>query len=283
MRVLVTGATGFIGNYVMDELLNQGHQIIATSKDPENAKSCQWFSQIDYIPYDLTRPQENSFQFFRKPELLIHLAWDGLPNYQKLFHIEKNLMSNYRFLKNMCEHGLQHLVVTGTCAEYGMQNGALHENMATLPTTPYALAKDTLRKFLEQLQKTIAFELKWIRLFYIYGKGQRPHTLLAQLERALEEGQSGFSMSGGEQLRDYLPVETVAKYIVKIAMQRRVTGIINCCNGTPISLRKFVENYLQKKRKSIQLNLGYYPYPEYEPMAFWGDTRKLRMALGEEG
>jgi dTDP-6-deoxy-L-talose 4-dehydrogenase (NAD+) len=281
MKVLVTGATGFIGNYVIQELLNQEQQVIATSRNAEKAKSCDWFSQVQYIPCDLNVVQDSFFDFFHQPELLIHLAWEGLPNYQELFHLEKNLFSNYRFLENILTNGLRKLVVAGTCFEYGMQNGPLSENMETKPNNPYGLAKDTLRKFLEQLQKTTDFEFKWVRLFYIYGKGQSPNAILSQLERALENGETFFNMSGGKQLRDYLPVEKVAKYIVKIARQNRVTGVINCSSGTPISIGKLVENYLKEKKKSIHLNLGYYPYPEYESMAFWGDTSKLRMALGE--
>ena len=86
-------------------------------------------------------------------------------------------------------------------------------------------------------------------------------------------------MSSGEQLRDYLPVENVAEYIVKIALQDRINGIINCCSGIPVSIRELVENHLEKKQKKIHLNLGYYPYPDYEPMEFWGDNRKLKAIL----
>ena len=100
-----------------------------------------------------------------------------------------------------------------------------------------------------------------------------------QLETALERGDDVFNMSGGEQLRDYLPVEKVAEYIVKISMQDKISGIINCCSGELISIRKLVENYLAEKNKSIELNLGYYPYPEYEPIAFWGNNKKLRKLL----
>jgi dTDP-6-deoxy-L-talose 4-dehydrogenase (NAD+) len=275
MKVLVTGATGFIGNYVVKELLKRQYHVIATSRNMEKAR----FSQVEYIPCDLNKMQENFFQFFQQPDLLIHLAWEGLPNYKDLFHLEKNLFSNYRFLKNMVENGLKSFVVTGTCFEYGMQSGALNETMITMPDNPYGLAKDTLRKFLEQLQKKIDFEFKWVRLFYMYGKGQSPNSILSQLDRALEKGEASFNMSGGEQLRDYLPVEKVAEYIVKIAMQNKVHGIINCCSGKPISIRKLVENYLVKKQKSIHLNLGYYSYPDYEPMAFWGNAAKLNTIL----
>ena len=279
MKVLVTGATGFIGGYVVNELLRHEHHVIATSRDQHKVTKFGWFSQIQYIACDLNVAQENFFQFFRQPDLLIHLAWEGLPNYKDLFHLEENLFSNYRFLKDMLENGLKHLVVTGTCFEYGMQSGALSEDMETKPDNPYCLAKDTLRKFLKQLQKKIDFEFKWVRLFYMYGKGQSPNAILSQLDKALQNGETSFNMSGGEQLRDYLPVEKVAEYIVKIAMQDKIHGVINCCSGTPISIRSLAENYLKKKQKNIRLNFGYYPYPDYEPMAFWGDNKKLKMAL----
>lgn len=279
MRVLVTGATGFVGNYVVRELLKQSHQVITTSKNSQKARMYEWFSQVQYVPYDLNVVRENLFQFFQEPEVVIHLAWEGLPNYEALYHFEQNLFTNYRFLKTLLEDGLKSLTVTGTCLEYGLQDGCLSEDTPTQPTTPYGLAKDTLRKSLEQLQQKYHFSFKWLRLFYIYGQGQSEQSLLSQLETAIGKGETTFNMSGGEQLRDYLPVEKAAEYIVKIAMQSEVHGIINCCSGTPISIRTLVEDYLAKKQKGIRLNLGYYPYPDYEPMAFWGCDNKLQKAV----
>ena len=174
---------------------------------------------------------------------------------------------------------LKDLAVIGTCFEYGMCSGELNETMITIPDNPYGLAKDTLRKFLDQLRRKYDFSLKWLRLFYMYGEGQNPDSLLPKLEAALERGDEVFNMSGGEQLRDYLPIERVAKYIIRVAMQDKVTGVINCCSGIPVSIRKLVEDYLEKQQKSIHLNLGYYPYPDYEPMAFWGCDKKLQAAL----
>lgn len=281
MKILVTGATGFIGNYVVKELLKQKHNVIATSRDQKKACSYEWFSKVQYISCDLSEVQTDFYQFFQQPELLIHLAWGGLPNYKDLFHLENNLFSNYSFLKNIIEHGLKFIVVTGTCLEYGMQSGSLREDLETKPDNSYGLAKDTLRKFLEQLKKKSSFELKWVRLFYMYGKGQNPNSILSQLDSTLKNAELSFKMSGGEQLRDYLPVEKVAEYIVNIAMQNKVNGIINCCSGIPMSIRKLVENYLAERQKNIYLDLGYYPYSDYEPMAFWGDVDKLNMAFSE--
>ena len=110
----------------------------------------------------------------------------------------------------------------------------------------------------------------------MYGPGQNPNSILSQLDIAIESGKTVFNMSGGEQLRDYLPIEKVAKILVSIVNRRQKHGIIHCCSGEPISIRRLVEEHLQKRNASIKLNLGYYPYPDYEPMAFWGDNNNLK-------
>jgi nucleoside-diphosphate-sugar epimerase len=277
MKVLVTGATGFIGNYVVFELLNKNLDVITTGIEPKNKIRKKWLEDVTYTQADLNESREDWFTFFGEPDMIIHLSWQGLPNYKELFHLEKNLPNNYYFIKNMVASGCKKVVVIGTCFEYGMQSGPLKEDLETKPDNPYALAKDTLRKYLEQLQTYVDFNLKWIRLFYMYGKGQNPNSILSQLEVALEKGEKVFDMSGGEQLRDYLPVEKVAENIVKISLQDKINGIINCCSGQPISIRNLVENYLKQNNKSIELNLGHYPYPDYEPMAFWGDAARLNL------
>jgi dTDP-6-deoxy-L-talose 4-dehydrogenase (NAD+) len=284
-KVLVTGASGFIGNYVIEELLKSDFSVIATSANPGNVKDKPWLKQVNYIPFNLHDYSSNTnyYSFFNEPDILIHLAWEGLPNYKALFHFEENLPRHYAFLKNMISNGLKDLSVTGTCLEYGMVEGRLDENMKTDPRNSYAIAKDSLQKFLSQLGSVTPFSFKWIRLFYMYGKGQNPNSILSQLDKAIAEGKETFNMSGGEQVRDYLPVETVARYIVQIATQQNVSGIINCCSGKPIRLKDFVENYLKQKNSSIKLNLGFYPYLDYEPMAFWGDDSKWKSIVVAEG
>ncbi len=280
-KILVTGASGFIGNWVVTELLKNKYEVVATSLNVEKASSFPWFSQVNYIPFDfaLFTDTTDYFSFFQRPDIMIHLAWEGLPNYNQSFHHEINFPKHLVFLKNMIRHGLQSLVATGTCFEYGMREGELNESVPSAPANQYAIGKDFLRKALEELKLIRPFYFKWIRLFYMYGKGQNPNSLLSQLQKAVDEKAESFNMSGGEQIRDYLPVEIVAEYIVKIAAQDEVNGIVNCCSGRPISVIQLVENYLKEKNTSIQLNLGYYPYTDYEPMAFWGNTQKLKQII----
>ncbi|WP_206023231.1 NAD(P)-dependent oxidoreductase [Runella sp. CRIBMP] len=283
MKVLVTGASGFIGNQVVNNLLSQKHQVIATSRDENKVRQKTWYNKVKYIPFDISNFDSNLnlYEYFNRPDVLIHLAWDGLPNFLDIVHIEKNLFTHYQFLKNYIQNGGKHITAIGTCLEYGKNEGCLSEDKVPEPDCAYAIAKDSLRRFIEELQKNQFFIFHWIRLFYMYGEGQYSKALLSQLDTAVQKGDSVFNMSGGEQLRDYLSIDKVAQNIVAIALQKKIVGIINCCSGQPISVRRLVEDYISKNNYSIKLNFGFYPYPNYEPLAFWGNNQKLNNIINE--
>lgn len=277
MKIAITGATGFIARHLIP-VLSEKHDIIAVSRFTRPASEYPWLDGAKQIIMDITNPPKNAFSFMGNPDMLIHLAWGGLPNYKSTAHLREGA-KHLLFLQSLLEEGLQSLTVTGTCFEYGLKNGPLSEDDITSPANPYGLAKDSLRKALEFMASEKKCAFKWIRLFYMYGEGQNPNSLLAQVDRAIQNGDSVFNMSGGEQLRDYLPVDQVAKNIALIAMQKDVFGVINCCSGEPISIRKLVENHIKAKAANISLNLGFYPYPDYEPMAFWGNNNKCNRII----
>lgn len=279
-RIIVTGGTGFVGRHVITELLAQDYQVHTISRDREKAESMPWWGKVRYISADIHQSDTDLVTLCGLPDILIHLAWPGLPNYDSLLHFEETLPADYRFIRSMVLAGVKRVLVTGTCFEYGLQIGSLSEGTPTAPVTPYGLAKDTLRKFLEMLQKVHPFTLQWVRLFYLYGPGQNPKSLLSQLDAAIDRGDRTFRMSGGEQLRDYLPVEEVARKIVLLARHPECEGIINCCSGRPVSVRRLVEEHIAFRGAEIELEFGYYPYPEYEPMAFWGDGKKFEITDG---
>jgi nucleoside-diphosphate-sugar epimerase len=283
MKVLLTGATGFLGTHVIEVLLKKNCQIVASSADSEHAKGKNWYRKVQYIPLNLEFVEDeiNYFEYFGKPDLMIHLAWEGLPNYKDEFHEKINLPRHYRLLSSLIFHGLKDLTVTGTCFEYGMHEGACKEDMEVHPDNAYGRAKNQLRLQLENLKKDRDFSLKWVRLFYMYGEGQDPNSIFSQLEKALERGDMEFNMSAGEEIRDFMPVEKVAKNIVAIAFQKSMEGVINNCSGVPVSINKLVDEFLSSKKKQIKINRGVYPYPDYEPLRFWGDAEKLKKIIGE--
>lgn len=283
MRVLVTGATGFVGRYVVQELLQRDVDVVVLSRSRENVASLPWSDQVEIVEWTIGTPvPPDFFEQLGKPELVVHLAWDGLPDFRRENHATTIYQNHFEFLRSLIEQGASKLAVTGTCLEYGMKEGELEETMKPEPTLPYPIGKNNLRESLENLRKEHPFQLDWIRLFYMYGEGQSPKSILAQLERHIEEKEPVFNMSKGEQIRDYLPVEKIAEVIVKLALLEEGNGIVNCCSGHPITIMQLVEDFIAEKGATITLNPGYYPYPDYEPFQFWGSTRKLNQLLETE-
>jgi len=271
MNIAVTGATGFVGRAVTRELIAHGISPLLLARNPASIPG--EFQACQVKPLDLADCGEATFETI--PDVLIHLAWGGLPNYKSNKHFEIELPAQYRFLKKLVSCGLTRIVIAGTCAEYGMQDGCLSETLSPRPNTPYSFAKDSLRQQLELLQQSLPFELVWARLFYMFGEGQNPSALYSQLLKAAQEGQKSFPMSGGEQLRDYQPVEKSAEVLVKLALDPAARGLYNVCSGRPTSVRGLVETWIRQSGWPIIPEIGRYPYPDYEPMAFWGDATKI--------
>jgi dTDP-6-deoxy-L-talose 4-dehydrogenase (NAD+) len=261
LKIAVTGATGFIGRHVVNELRTRGLEPTLLVRRPGE--------------FDLHEPPVDLFERIGRPQTLIHLAWGGLPNYHSVHHFESEFPAQYRFLRGLVMSGLDSCVVAGTCLEYGMQTGELVEDACCAPTTAYGLAKDALRRELQALRAVHPFGLTWARLFYTYGEGQAPTSLYALLCAAAQRGDATFDMSDGKQLRDFLPVQEVARSIVQLAVSTRDAGVVNICSGKPTSVRDQVERWMDDHGWHFDLNCGRYPYPDYETPAFWGSRRKL--------
>ncbi len=266
-KVIVSGATGFIGQHLIPILLKDGYEVLAISRNQKRAEFLPWFKDVKFISYDFHSDQQiTKVEGFRG---LIHLAWQDLPNYDSSIHVKKNLPCSYRFIDSLIDKGVNQVLIAGTCFEYGLKSGAISSSSTTEPTTQYAIAKDTLRKKLTLLSFKKDFNLQWARIFYMFGKGQNSNSIISQLDFAIKNNQKVFLMSGGEQLRDYLPVEKASEKLSNLYKSGN-KGIFNICSGKPISIRNLVESYIEKKNSNIIPKYGYYPYSVYEPMQFWG-------------
>lgn len=274
--VAVTGASGFIGRHVLAALARRPVDVVALSRQADGLPSSPG---LTWKLFDIAAAPGDPFEAMGRPDILIHLAWDGLPNYRSLHHFETELPRQYDFLKRSVQGGLKSVFCSGTCFEYGMQSGALSEDTPCLPSNPYGFAKHALQQQLALLRETIPFQLSWARLFYTYGPGQSPKSLWPQLQDAHRRGATVFDMSGGAQLRDFLAIETLAELIVSLALDHQDTGVVNLCSGKPVAVRDIVTQWVAELNWDVRLNLGHYPYPDYEPMEFWGDNTKLRRIL----
>ena len=267
--IIITGASGFIGQNLVPFFLKKKFDIIVLARNKKRLKKFGWFKRVKFQKLDLDDKKTWNIKTL-KSSSLIHLAWQGLPNFENSSHLKNNLKSNYEFIKYMIKKGATDILITGTCLEYGKYNGKLYSNQKTFPEIPYAKAKDILRKKVQDLTNKKKIIFKWARLFYIFGKGQNKRSLIPDLENTIKQKKKIFKMSKGDQIRDYLPIEKVVEQLFELFLKKE-SGIFNICSGDPIKVKDLVKNYLNKKKKKIKLKLGFYPYPKYEAIKFWGN------------
>tara|TARA_B100000242_G_scaffold184033_1_gene132228 strand:- start:11342 stop:13249 length:1908 start_codon:yes stop_codon:yes gene_type:complete len=267
--IFISGASGFIGQNLVPFFLEKKFNITVLARNRKKLKKFKWFQKVKFQKIDLNDKKTWNLKIL-KSSSLIHLAWQGLPNYENNFHLKNNLKSNYEFIKYMIKKGITDILITGTCLEYGKLKGKLYSNQKTFPEIPYAKAKDILRKKIQNLTNKKKLSFKWARLFYIFGKGQNKSSLIPDLENTIKQKKKTFKMSRGDQIRDYLPVEKVVEQLFEL-FKKKENGIFNICSGVPIKVKHLVKDYLNKKKKKIKLNLGFYPYPKYEAISFWGN------------
>lgn len=280
MQITVSGASGFVGQYVLQELQSRNLDATALTRSPTSRLPEIMIPKR--VAIDIAKPVSDPLTAIGMPDTLIHLAWDGLPNYRSHRHVETELPAQLAFLTSCIRGGLKRLVVTGTCYEYGLAPGELGEDAQTQPCTQYGMAKDMLRKALFALRDEYDFELTWLRLFYLYGDGQSANSLYGKFHAALIRNDTTFDMSGGEQLRDFLPAHEAARIIVEIALRKDISGIFNVCSGKPISVRNIVQSWIDASNAKIIMNLGKIPYSPDEPMAFWGSRARFDALFGKD-
>ncbi|MDI1254303.1 NAD-dependent epimerase/dehydratase family protein [Thermomonas sp.] len=277
MRVAVTGSSGFIGRHVVRQLAaRRGIDVIAIARHPDASIS----PSVTPVELDIGADNAHMYDSIGRPDVLLHLAWSGLPDYRAATHLESELPRQIGFLDACVNAGLRRLVVAGTCLEYGMQSGCLDESLRTAPITAYGQAKDRLREHLDACVAADGLQLAWARLFYLYGPGQAPTSLYSQLRTAVEAGATEFPMSPGDQQRDFLPIDAAAAYLCALALEAPDAGVVNVCGGTAKPVVSWARAWLSEWGADLTLKLGVYPYPEYEPHAFWGSTMKLHSLLG---
>lgn len=272
--IAITGGSGFIGQHLLSELDQRNiAATVLTRKPNEDGYLTKSLSSPVY--FDLTKTEEDTYDQIGSPNLLFHLAWNHLDDFNSNAHLDSEWEKHYNFLLQMVKSGLKTLVVSGTCLEYGLSNNELEEQTPSSPVTSYGRAKLKLCDALIELQKDHPFNLVWGRIFYIYGDGQSRKGIFNQLKDAITNQDRTFKMSPGDQLRDFIPAEKAVELLVTLGLNSVNAGIVNISSGNPISVTDFIQAQLKKMAATIILEKGYYDYPSYEPMAFWGSTKKL--------
>lgn len=273
MKVLVTGAGGYIGKHVVKELLKKGHIVYAVDF---NCKEID--SRASVIDVDIFSGNKDIYIDAKCPDLCIHLAWQDGFVHNSPKHI-LNLSKHFEFLSNLIEGGCKNIAVMGTMHEVGFWEGEIDDDTPCNPLSQYGIAKNALRNSLFLFAKNLDVNIYWLRAYYILGDDRRNNSIFSKLLQAEETGNTEFPFTTGETKYDFISVNELAKQIVAASTQTEITGIINVCSGKPVRLKDKVEEFIKDKNLKIRLKYGAFPERPYDSKIVYGNAEKIDTIL----
>lgn len=273
MKVLVTGANGFIGSHLVTELLDRGHYVTAVDLDNKNIDSRAVFKNDDLFSLDFTKQN--------LPDAVIHLAWQDGFNHYAFSHID-NVIKHFYFIKSVIDAGVKSVSVMGTAHEIGYHEGKIDENTPCNPLSYYGIAKNTLRQLIFAYAKDKSVSVKWLRAFYITGDDRLNHSVFTKILDAAENGQKEFPFTKGTNQFDFVDIHDLARQIAAASVQNDVDGIINVCSGEPVALKDKAEEFIKQHHLDIQLKFGVFPQRRYDSPVVYGDNAKILKILEKE-
>ena len=272
MKVVVTGASGYIGRHVVDALIKMHHEVIAVDMINKGINTDATFLSLDIFSDDI-------YNKLGRPDACIHMAWKDGFNHASDAHMGM-LSKHYAFIKNMIDGGVKYLSVMGTMHEIGYYEGCVDENTPTNPLSMYGIAKNALREASLLLAEKSNTALMWLRAYYILGDDSNNNSIFSKITQMEHEGKASFPFVSGKNKYDFINVDELAKQIATASTQSEITGIINCCSGKPVSLADKVNEFIEKNHYSIRPDYGKFPERPYDSPAIWGDNTKINKIMG---
>lgn len=266
MVYLVTGANGFLGRGIVKELLDKGNNVIATDFSTQLVDSRA--ERVDCNLFSL----ENPYQYFRQPDMLIHLAWRNGFVHNDNSHME-DLPQHCTFIEKMLVGGLRKLAVMGSMHEIGFYEGSIDENTKCEPQTLYGISKNALRMTCEYFAGKYQAKLLWLRAFYIVSNDPYGSSIFSKITKAELDKQESFPFTMGQNQYDFINYEDFCRQIAAVVQQDAHYGIINICSGRPQTLAQRVETFIKENNFSIKLRYGAFPDRPYDSKAVWGNDR----------
>ncbi len=275
MKILLTGATGFVGQYVLRELINSQAQdeVYVLARDNQLVTELG----VKNLIADLhNESQVRQVLNESHPDVLLHLAW--YTEHGKFWNSPQNLewsKSTLNLVRHFIAAGGKNVVVAGTCAEYSWEYGyCLEDHTPLAPATIYGKAKNLTHQYLEQLCSERGATLRWGRIFFPYGHGEPLTRLMPSvIISALKDEE--IKCSHGQQYRDFLHVRDVAKAFVRLTQPGVPPGNYNVSSGEPIKLAELIIACAEEANRKARVAFGAVQVPATEPMMLVGNNKKL--------
>ena len=275
-RVLLTGASGFIGHNAIAPLAERGYEVHAVSSRGEGDGDATWH-RADLLDAERSDALVRELQ----PTHLLHFAWYAEPG--KYWTSPENVRwveASLRLLRTFASAGGRRAVMAGTCAEYDWDGeGRMVENETPLaPATLYGRSKNAVRDVAEAFAAQDGPSFAWGRIFFLYGPREHPGRLVASVARSLLAGEEA-PTSEGTQVRDFMHVEDVAGAFCAL-VDSDVEGPVNVGSGEPVTVRDVVEAVAEAAGRPELLRAGALPMREGEPPEILADAARLREEAG---
>lgn len=276
MRILVTGANGYIGSKVVKCLCDNDVEVVATDISNQNIDN-----RAKFIAANIFEPKDNWFEFFGEPDICLHMAWrDGFVHNSDKHMLD--LPNHFVFVKNLMDNGLKQIACMGSMHEVGYWEGAIDENTPCNPQSLYGIAKNALRQSMQLYAAKVNCKFQWLRAYYIYGDDQYGNSIFCKIRQAVKEGKKTFPFTSGKNKYDFIHIDVLAKQIYRSITQDKILGIINCCSGKPISLSEQVEWYISSNKLPIKLEYGKFPDRPYDSPCVYGDNKKIKEIMSNK-
>jgi nucleoside-diphosphate-sugar epimerase len=279
-RLLITGASGFVGSHCLAPLLARGYEVHAVSTGPHAPAGAP--SEVRWHQADLLDPRQAVGLVRRvRPTHLLHLAWVVAPGTYRTSPLNWQWANaSLTMLEAFAAHGGRRAVMGGSCAEYGSPPGVCVEHETPLcPRTLYGASKSALSLMLPVLARQVGVEsAAWARMFYLYGPGEHPSRLVPSVIRALSQGEP-MPCTHGEQVRDFLYVADAADALAAV-LDSSVAGPVNVASGQPISLRTLLSSIGAQLGRPELLRFGERSAPPDEPPRLVADVTRLARDVG---
>lgn len=275
-KFLVTGAGGYIGRYVVKNLLDMGNEVIASDLHYDGVDERAIRSDTNLFSGDA-----DIYNQYGKPDVCIHLAWRNGFVHNHDSHI-LDIPNHYLFLKHMMEGGLKHVVVMGSMHEIGYWEGPIKEDTPANPSSNYGIAKNALRQMVTLLAAQNNVCLQWLRGYYILGDDLKNSSIFTKITELEQEGKLTFPFNSGKNKYDFITVEELAKQIATVASQEEINGVVNCCTGNPVSLADKVEEFIEEHHFKIKPEYGAFPDRPYDSPGVWGDPEKINQIMRKQ-
>jgi nucleoside-diphosphate-sugar epimerase len=278
-RVLVTGASGFVGRRALEPLLRRGFEVHAVGRSasvPEGTPGAIAWHGADLL--DASARQALVAEVGASH--LLHLAWYAEPG--AFWDARLNapwVAASVGLVDEFAAAGGARAVLAGTCAEYDWAAPQpLREDSPIAPATYYGVCKDATRRVAEGLAERAGISLAWGRIFFLYGPREDERRLVASVARNLVAGERA-PTSAGTQLRDFLHVDDVAGAFAAL-LDSDVAGAVNIASGEPVTVRRVVETIAQAAGHPELLDIGAVAQRAGDPPEIAADITRLRDEVG---